>query len=353
MFRILLLAVCLIAWAHLTKRAAAHHPHAHGKKAFTYSNPHEWSVEHPKCGGKHQSPIDMPSADMPAAPHHVIHAPLGPIELSSTGCSVAAAAAVSYTRENAMSVFETPEMDDAPWCTLRSPRTQRRYRFAQLHFHNTSEHTFGGERRDACIHLVWSAHDDASSLLVIEVSLKHQHSFDAGNVGDDGAPNFTVSSPSLFIDSILLPSDSLVSSKKNATEYHDTLQSLRLDSLFPSTKAYWHYSGSLTTPPCSEGVEWYVFRDASPISIESLQRYTSSMHGIHPNFAEEGNARPPQPINGRTIYYVSNEPESVADEGSSSFEAEWVIMGALMLGAAAAVAWTERKAAPRFSSLSS
>ena len=325
----LLLAVVLLA--------------ANAHADFNYSNPSIWYIDYPTCGGASQSPIALPRFAQPQ--FGVVNATFGALMMNETvGCSVADADFVSHIN-NEKTVKVVFNSTKQLWCTLRSPRTGRLYQFTQLHLHNSSEHQFGGAFRDACIHLVWNAVDPPKTdTLVVEVSLLETE----GTAGR---------SPSPLIDYVLLPYDTpnfyqrVVDTKVATLGRH--LQFLRLDSLFPSTKAYWHYSGSLTTPPCTEGVEWYVFRDGSPTSVEALQRFTSSMRSVHPQFAVEGNARPPQPINGRTIYYVSNEPESVADEGSSSFEAEWVIMGALMLGAAAAVAWTERthrQTASRFSS---
>mgnify|MGYP002782148319 CR=1 FL=1 len=57
---------------------------------------------------------------------------------------------------------------------------------------------------------------------------------------------------------------------------------------------FWRYNGSLTTPPCTEGVTWTVF--ASPIELydENIERLRSDLM--------EYNARDPQPLHGRTIY---------------------------------------------------
>jgi carbonic anhydrase len=57
-------------------------------------------------------------------------------------------------------------------------------------------------------------------------------------------------------------------------------------------KAYYRYNGSLTTPPCSEGVRWYVLKQTSPVSTEQQVLYQQFI----------GNdARGPQPINARLV----------------------------------------------------
>jgi len=55
---------------------------------------------------------------------------------------------------------------------------------------------------------------------------------------------------------------------------------------------FYHYSGSLTTPPCTEGVEWIVMRTHRTASAEQIE--TFRRHYL-------GNNRPVQPLNGRVI----------------------------------------------------
>lgn len=57
-------------------------------------------------------------------------------------------------------------------------------------------------------------------------------------------------------------------------------------------KSYYRYNGSLTTPPCSEGVRWYVLKQSSPVSLDQQALYQQFI----------GNdARGPQPINARVV----------------------------------------------------
>ena len=69
--------------------------------------------------------------------------------------------------------------------------------------------------------------------------------------------------------------------------------SINPESLLPhNTKDYYSVAGSLTTPPCSEGVEWYVLAEPIIISAEQLAQLKS--------FYSE-NARVPQDLNGRVV----------------------------------------------------
>jgi len=71
-----------------------------------------------------------------------------------------------------------------------------------------------------------------------------------------------------------------------------TLDSATIDTLLPKEKAYYYFNGSLTTPPCSEGVKWMVLKSYQTISKEQLKQFTNVI---------EGNNRPVQPINARKV----------------------------------------------------
>jgi carbonic anhydrase len=57
---------------------------------------------------------------------------------------------------------------------------------------------------------------------------------------------------------------------------------------------YWHYQGSLTSPPCSETVHWYVLQNAAAISTKMVQNMKSL-------FSDPANSRPVQPVGSRKI----------------------------------------------------
>jgi carbonic anhydrase len=68
-----------------------------------------------------------------------------------------------------------------------------------------------------------------------------------------------------------------------------------IKALMPDNKGYYRFTGSLTTPPCSEGVRWMVYKDAINISKEQVEKFLHIMH--HPN------NRPVQPINARKVIH--------------------------------------------------
>ena len=66
---------------------------------------------------------------------------------------------------------------------------------------------------------------------------------------------------------------------------------------------FWSYEGSVTTPPCDEGIKWNVIKQVQSISPEQLKRITDGLAGKE-SFAEgKGNNRAIQQLNDRTLYY--------------------------------------------------
>ncbi len=113
----------------------------------------------------------------------------------------------------------------------------------QFHFHHPSEHLLGGQSFDLELHFVHKS--AAGQLAVLGVFIRA------------GADN-----PGLAPIWAAMP--------KETTPETDTGQTIGLDTLLPVNRGFFRYQGSLTTPPCSEGVLWTVFRDpieASPVQI--------------------------------------------------------------------------------------
>lgn len=139
------------------------------------------------------------------------------------------------------------------------------YELIQFHFHHPSEESIRGKHFDMVVHLV---HKDAEGhLAVIAVLLA------------DGAP-------SPLIQALW----DRIPAQQDVTE---TLEhALDATQLLPSTLGYYTFQGSLTTPPCTEGVRWFVMKTPLAISAAEEQDFA----GMYPN-----NARPTQLRNGRTV----------------------------------------------------
>lgn len=71
------------------------------------------------------------------------------------------------------------------------------------------------------------------------------------------------------------------------------LPAAMIKDILPKNKAYYRFDGSLTTPPCSEGVRWFVMQDYSHVSAAQVKEFAKLIHG-HDN-------RPVQPMNARKV----------------------------------------------------
>lgn len=140
------------------------------------------------------------------------------------------------------------------------------YTLKQFHFHTPSEHAIDGSRFPMEVHFV---HQDAEGRFAVVAAL-----YQLGPENENLAK--------------IIPH--LPKVKGGAANLAD----VRLELAFhlPATNASYSYMGSLTTPPCSENVEWLVFRD--PISASAAQLETFA-RVLGPT------SRPLQPLNGRSI----------------------------------------------------
>lgn len=141
-----------------------------------------------------------------------------------------------------------------------------RYNLVQIHFHSPSEHTVGGKFYDLTAHLVHKTDD--GKLAVIDIPMEQ---------GQDNG----------FMSTVL---DNL---PKEAGRFNDVAGvQINAAELLPSSLSYYSYTGSLTTPPCSEGVEWMVLMRPVQVSEAQMKAFTT----IFPK-----STRPVQPANGRSI----------------------------------------------------
>jgi carbonic anhydrase len=151
----------------------------------------------------------------------------------------------------------------------------RTLNLVQFHFHTPSEHSINGQHAAMEVHLV---HQDVNS----------------GQLNVFGTLMNGTGQANAALQSCL----------EEAPYTSDISVSITVDPntlLPPSSKmAYFNYSGSLTTPPCNEDVEWYVFEN----SIQCSSRQVINFQ----NYLKNGNilsmnARPIQPLNKREIRY--------------------------------------------------
>jgi carbonic anhydrase len=140
------------------------------------------------------------------------------------------------------------------------------YDLVQFHFHHPSEHLLAGKALAMELHLVHKAAN--GSLAVVGVFIQ------PGGANPDLAPIWAAmptgeAPPRLVTDVTIDPA-----------------------SLLPKVRGYYRYMGSLTTPPCSEGLTWTVFRTPIEASPEQIRRFAA----LFPH-----NARPVQSLNRRFL----------------------------------------------------
>jgi len=75
---------------------------------------------------------------------------------------------------------------------------------------------------------------------------------------------------------------------------------------------YWSYPGSLTVPPCVEGIKWTVIKKPLPISDAQLANFTKFFAGNKAFANGLGNNRKIQPLNARTLYFNSDSAVTYA-----------------------------------------
>ncbi|POM75661.1 Hypothetical protein PHPALM_7202 [Phytophthora palmivora] len=163
-------------------------------------------------------------------------------------------------------------------CQVKANKAQ--YDLAQFHVHAPSEHTLNGEPLDGEVHFVHS-NKDGSALLVVGVFMEVDPSGDTDpwlETVIDGIDDVSATKP-IMLD---LASYSALVRK-----------SVKGGSLF-------NYPGSLTTPGCSEIVDWWVVEKPMKVSAKDLTRIRENQGEIELNYKSE-NARPVQPLNDRIV----------------------------------------------------
>ena len=136
----------------------------------------------------------------------------------------------------------------------------------QFHFHTPSENTIKDKRYPMEAHFVYQ--NKAGELTVVALMFNH------GEVNRELAKIW----------------QQMPAQAGNKAIIENTVD---IRALFPNTLDYYRFSGSLTTPPCTEGVRWIVLEQPVTASEEQIEKLHSTMH--------HDNNRPVQPLNGRVI----------------------------------------------------
>lgn len=185
------------------------------------------------------------------------------------------------------------------------------YNLLQFHFHALSEHTIGGDYSDMEMHLVHQSGDGEYAVV--------------GVMMERGAENAAYT-----------PVWDNLPAEEGEVQ---TIEGVTVNAvdLLPADQSYYHYNGSFTTPPCTEGVKWFVL--STPVELSDAQ--ISAFEAIY-----SANYRPVQPMNDRT--FLSAEaavPETMPATGGLAFPLQGALLGLGALTAGVGLYLRRRKAA--------
>lgn len=222
--------------------------------AWSYSGeqgPEHWaelSAEYEACGkGRNQSPVDLRGA---------LDTDLEPVEFH-----------YESGMKDIVNNGHTVQINMSPGSFIKLDGEQ--YTLKQFHFHAPSENRIEGRSFPLEGHFVHVNRD--GDLAVVAVMFTED--------GDGG------------------PLRSLWQQLPARSGDQKDLSSLKLpdaSSILPADRSYYRFNGSLTTPPCSEGVLWLVMKEPVAVSAEQAAAFRQAIGG-------HANNRPVQPLNARAI----------------------------------------------------
>jgi len=198
------------------------------------------------ASGTAQSPIDIPDANARKGdlPPLLFNYKTVPLKIIDNGHTIQ----VNYPPDS--------------WLTVEG----KRYQLVEIDFHKPSEFKIDGKGQEMEAHLI---HRDKDGKLAIVAVLL-----------DQGKENALMKT--------------LWSNLPQAKDKENAVPNVQISAfgLLPANKDYYTFKGSLTTPPCSEDVTWYVLKTPVPVSADQIARFAR----YYPM-----NARPVQPLNDRDI----------------------------------------------------
>ena len=241
MKRMAITAAIFVAWLFSPARAAdTAAPHWGYEGAI---NPANWGREFPTCGiGKAQSPIDIKGPFVKATQAIEPDYKEGALKIVNNG--------------------HTIQVNVDPGSKLMIGKDG--FDLLQFHFHRPSEEKVNGKPMAMVAHFVHK--NQAGKLAVLGVLL------------NEGAENVTLKT--IWANA----------PKSEGPEVMVPNIKINPAALVPKSLAYYSFEGSLTTPPCTEGVTFYIREAPAALSEDQVRAFPFKV-----------NARPVQPLNGRKI----------------------------------------------------
>jgi carbonic anhydrase len=218
------------------------------------TGPLGWAKMSPENGacakGHEQSPIDIRGAKLDKALKPIeFHYLSGPMKLENTGASLVA------------------RVDPGSFIVAGGVR----YELVSIDFHHPAEDSVKGRFSDMSIHLLHKSADGRMAIVAVRLD-------EARTMGNATMATLWEQLP------------------KKAHTTGTVTEMVNPGGLLPPDRGYWTYTGSLSTPPCTEGVQWYVFEQEVGVSRTQLRTFSDVF---------KMNARGPQDPHGRKI--LANE----------------------------------------------
>ena len=156
-------------------------------------------------------------------------------------------------------------------------KTLYKYKLNSFHFHLYSEHRIENKQYPMEMHLVHknlNKEDSLNENLVIGILFDYKENIE-----------------NKFLNDIYLAEEKKI---KDAS----------IIDLINKNDAFYYYKGSLTTIPCTENVNWIVFKDIKSMSFEQFNKFKNWVEKSNMDYygVGYGNARGPKSLNGRKIY---------------------------------------------------
>ena len=205
--------------------------------------PENWGKEFPRCGrGKEQAPLDIKGPFVKARFSIAPDYKPGPLRIVNNG----------HTIQVNVNPGSKMRIDGVP------------YELLQFHFHRPSEEALNGKRQAMVIHFVHKSSDGALAVLGMLLQMGNEN---------PGIKTLWTHAP-----------------QQEGPEQQPDGVVFNPANLLPREMEFYHYDGSLTTPPCTEKVKFFILRTMVNIAPEQVNQFPFKL-----------NARPIQPLNDRVI----------------------------------------------------
>jgi len=243
--------ITIVGCALLSAAACGAQEHPAPEHTWDYGasrGPGHWGELKPEFAlcktGHHQSPIDIRNPQKSDLPPLQFDYHPTPLDIIDNGHTIM----INYAPGSFLSVGG------------------KRYELKQFHFHRPSEEKIDGKGFAMTVHLVHA--DPQGKLAVVAVLLQQ---------GEDN--------PLVHKLWTELPSE------KDKAEHLDSIR-IDVDGLLPGDRGYYTFDGSLTTPPCTEDVNWFVLKHPVTVTAAEIEKFSKLYRD---------DARPTQPLYDRVV----------------------------------------------------